>query len=97
MIDMTSLTGMAAAFCTTLSFVPQVIQILRSGNTDGISLSMYSIFTLGVSLWMIYGVIREDLPIFIANGVTLLLTLTVLGLTVTKRIKGRTPSTKTPE
>lgn len=89
MTDTVTLIGMAAAFCTTLSFVPQVVHIIKSKNTDGISLYMYSIFTLGVALWVIYGVIRDDLPIYLANGLTLMLTLSVLGLTLKGRLQGR--------
>lgn len=80
-----SLIGMAAAFCTTCAFVPQVVHILRTGNVDGISLGMYSLFTLGVLLWLIYGVALNDLPIILANGVTLVLAATVLSLTLHKK------------
>jgi MtN3 and saliva related transmembrane protein len=89
--------GIAAACCTTLSFVPQVIHILRSGKTDGISLGMYSLFTLGVSLWFIYGIIRDDMPVYTANGVTLVLTLAVLGLTLKERLKGHNRPANTPD
>ncbi len=89
MIDTTSLIGLTAAACTTLSFVPQVIHILRSRNTSGISLGMYLIFTVGVALWAIYGLIRDDLPVLLANGLTLLLTLSVLILTLRGRFYDR--------
>ncbi|MEH6579353.1 MAG: SemiSWEET transporter [Amphritea sp.] len=87
MNDIVSLIGMGAAFCTTLSFVPQVLQIIKSRDTAGISISMYSIFTLGVFLWVVYGFVREDLPVFLANLLTLILTLSVLGLTLKSRLK----------
>ena len=87
MFDPIALTGLAAAFCTTLSFVPQVVQILKSGDTAGISLGMYALFTLGAGLWITYGLLREDLPVYLANGVTLLLCLAVLGLTVKGRLQ----------
>ena len=77
--------GLAAAFCTTAAFVPQVMQILKTGNVDGISLSMYSIFTLGVALWLTYALIIGDLPMLIANVVTLLLAGCVLVLALRKR------------
>ncbi len=81
--------GMAAAFCTTCAFVPQVLHILRTGNVEGISLGMYSIFTLGVLLWLIYGLALSDLPIILANGITLMLATTVLGLTLHKKRQQR--------
>lgn len=80
-----TLIGFMAAFCTTVSFVPQVIHILRTGNVDGISLLMYSIFTTGVSLWLLYGFLVDDMPMMAANLITLILALMVLGLTIYKR------------
>ncbi|WP_261844140.1 SemiSWEET family sugar transporter [Aliamphritea ceti] len=84
-MDNTTIIGLTAAFCTTASFIPQVIQILRTGNVDGISLLMYSIFTFGVAMWLTYGIIVEDLPMLLANLITLILALSVLILTLYKR------------
>ncbi|GGO83537.1 hypothetical protein GCM10011348_27550 [Marinobacterium nitratireducens] len=84
-----TLIGLAAAFCTTAAFVPQVLRILRTGNVDGISLSMYSIFTLGVLLWLGYGIVLRDLPMILANLVTLILAAAVLGLTLRTRLRVR--------
>ncbi|MGH8370487.1 MAG: SemiSWEET transporter [Gammaproteobacteria bacterium] len=72
--------GLAAALLTTIAFVPQVIRSWRSRDTRAISLPMYSVFTLGIGLWLVYGLMLHDLPITLANGVTLLLALTVLVL-----------------
>ncbi len=83
------LIGLAAAFCTTAAFVPQVVLILRTGNVDGISLGMYSIFTVGVMLWLSYAVLLGDLPMLLANVVTLLLALIVLVLVIRHRLKRR--------
>ncbi|RDE24425.1 hypothetical protein DV711_02225 [Motiliproteus coralliicola] len=87
MDDLIHYIGMAAALCTTLSFIPQVIHILRNRETSGISLGMYVTFTFGVSLWVIYGFARSDMPVLLANAVTLVLTLSVLGLTLKERIR----------
>ena len=84
-MDITTLIGLTAAFCTTAAFIPQVIQILRTGNVEGISLLMYSIFTCGVAMWLTYGIILEDLPMLLANLITLILALAVLILTIRKR------------
>lgn len=76
----TELVGLAAAFLTTLAFLPQVLHTIRTRSTHDISLRMYSLFTLGVFLWLIYGLILRDVPIIGANVVTLLLSGTVLVL-----------------
>nr|WP_067298250.1 SemiSWEET transporter [Marinobacterium profundum] len=88
-MDNTTLIGMIAAVCTTAAFVPQVLQILKSGNVDGISVAMYSILTFGVAMWLIYGIILQDLPMFLANLVTFLLSSSVLTLTLRKRYQNR--------
>ena len=84
-MELLSFLGFAAALCTTAAFVPQVLQILKTGNVEGISLGMYSIFTLGVALWLSYATLIGDLPMLLANLVTLLLAGLVLGLTLHKR------------
>lgn len=70
--------GFAAAVLTTASFVPQVVLTLRTGDVSGISLGMYSVFTLGVALWLVYGILLGEWPIALANAVTLTLALTIL-------------------
>ncbi len=78
---MTSITllGLVAALFTTAAFVPQVVKTWRSGSSSDLSLGMYGLFAVGIVLWLIYGVLIRDLPVVLANGVTLLLVLTVLG------------------
>jgi MtN3 and saliva related transmembrane protein len=63
--------GYAAATLTTVSFVPQAIKTLRSGDTAAISLRMYLLFTSGIALWGVYGLLRGDGPLIVANAVTL--------------------------
>ena len=72
--------GYAAAVLTTSSFIPQAVMTIRSRNTRGISLAMYVIFTVGVALWLVYGIAIESWPMILANTVTLGLAGTVLGL-----------------
>ncbi len=84
-MDQTTLIGLLAATCTTAAFVPQVIAILRTGNVDGISVMMYSIFTVGIALWLSYGILVNDLPMLLANAISLLLAISVLSLTIYKR------------
>lgn len=70
--------GFIAAFCTTISFVPQVLMVYKSNDTSALSLSMYSIFTIGVALWLIYGIIKFDMAIITANTLTLALAISIL-------------------
>jgi MtN3 and saliva related transmembrane protein len=72
--------GFFAASLTTLSFIPQAVLVVRTGNTQGVSLLMYTLFTIGVSGWLIYGVLTSALPIILSNSVTLCLALIILNL-----------------
>jgi len=79
------LVGYAAASLTTLSFIPQAMHSWSTRNLSGISLSMYSLFTLGVGLWLLYGIALESWPIILANALTLALAGSVLVLKVRHR------------
>ncbi len=70
--------GFTAAILTTLSFLPQAIKTIKTRNTKDLSLTMYSIFSIGVMLWFIYGIFINDLPVIIANAVTLVFALVIL-------------------
>jgi len=74
--------GYAAALLTTASFVPQAIMTIRTRNTTGISLAMYVIFTIGVALWLVYGIALGSGPMMVANTVTLALAATILALKI---------------
>jgi len=63
--------GYVAALLTTVSFFPQALKTLRSGDTSGISLRMYGLFTAGIALWAVYGVCTGDGPLIAANLITL--------------------------
>ena len=75
---MDQLIGPLAAILTTISFVPQVIQVLKTKNTEGISLGMYALFVSGVFLWLIHGIMIQDWPIIASNAVTFVLASIVL-------------------
>ncbi|HSC46718.1 MAG TPA: SemiSWEET transporter [Gammaproteobacteria bacterium] len=81
-MNLERIIGLGAATLTTVAFVPQVWRSLKTHDTRGISLSMYAVFTLGVALWLAYGVLLGDLPIILANIVTLALASIVLILKV---------------
>ncbi|MDO8776560.1 MAG: SemiSWEET transporter [Burkholderiaceae bacterium] len=67
------LIGYTAATLTTVSFVPQALHSFRTKDVSGISMGMYSIFTLGITLWLVYGLLINAWPIVIANVITLAL------------------------
>lgn len=72
--------GFAAAFLTTISFIPQAIMTIRTRNTRGISRGMYIMFTVGVAFWLVYGFALNSWPMILANTVTLALAGTILAL-----------------
>jgi len=83
MLEHSSITdglGYAAAALTTGSFVPQAVLTLRTRDVSGISLAMYASFTIGVALWLAYGVALGQWPIVVANTVTLGLAAVILSV-----------------
>ena len=72
--------GYFAASLTTIAFIPQVWQTWKTRHTQDISLRMYILFTCGVGLWLVYGLLLGAWPIIAANAVTLVLAGTVLVL-----------------
>ena len=72
------LIGYCAAALTTLSFLPQAWHTWRTRDVRGISLGMYSAFTLGVALWLVYGLLVGAWPVVLANAITLALASGIL-------------------
>lgn len=70
--------GFAAAFCTTIAFVPQAIKVYKTKHTKDISLVMFLLMNLGIVLWLIYGLMLNSYPIIIANAVTIVLAFYIL-------------------
>ncbi|WP_320018397.1 SemiSWEET transporter [Labilibaculum manganireducens] len=77
-----SILGFAAAFCTTVSFIPQALRVIKTKQTKDLSLVMYSMFNIGILMWLIYGVLIDAWPVIIANVITLGLTLIILVLKI---------------
>lgn len=77
-MDAGNLLGMIAGTLTTAAFVPQVVKIWRTRSTHDISLGMFALFSSGLVLWLVYGVVIGSLPIVVSNIVTLALALTIL-------------------
>lgn len=77
-VNLITIVGLAAAFCTTISFLPQAIKTIRTKDTSSISLSMYALFAFGTLLWFLYGLFSSNLPVSLANGVTLVFATIIL-------------------
>ncbi|MCW7472478.1 hypothetical protein CH354_09145 [Leptospira levettii] len=75
---MENLIGYVAAFLTTVSFLPQVLRVVMTKQTRDISRNMYIMFFFGVVLWFVYGVLKSDFPIILANVVTLFFVTIIL-------------------
>jgi MtN3 and saliva related transmembrane protein len=69
-----------AAILTTAAFVPQALHIIRHKETKAISLLMYVAFASGVALWLVFGVMIWNWPMIVANAITLMLTLAIVGM-----------------
>ena len=74
--------GYLAATLTTVSFLPQAILTIKTKDTESLSLSMYSLFTVGVFLWLIYGVYISDKAIIFANAITFVLAASILSFKI---------------
>ena len=70
--------GLFAGFCTTVSFLPQVIRTLKTRHARDLSAAWLFIFGLGTALWLTYGILKSDVAVAGANGVTFLLVLTLI-------------------
>ncbi len=81
-MSISEIISYCAAFLTTISFLPQAILTLKTKNTRSLSLSMYSLFTMGVLLWLIYGVQKNDYAIIYANAITFLFSISILGFKI---------------
>lgn len=70
--------GIAAAVLTTTAFAPQAIQAWRTRSTKDVSLAMFSLMVSGIVLWLVYGLLINDLPLIVANAITLVLAGSIL-------------------
>jgi MtN3 and saliva related transmembrane protein len=77
-MDWRTVAGLIAAFCTTISFLPQAVKTIRTKDTSSISKAMYSIFSFGTLMWLIYGLSTGNTPVILANAVTLVFSLIIL-------------------
>ena len=74
-----TILGLLAAACTTGSFIPQVIKTLKTKHTKDLSLATFSVLSVGLLLWLVYGLITRDVPLIAANSISLVLGLIIVG------------------
>jgi MtN3 and saliva related transmembrane protein len=84
-VPLDSLIGGVAAFCTTLSYVPQLKKVWTTGETRDLSLKMLLILGAGLALWIVYGLLRSDLVIIAANAVSLTLLTCIVAFKLRER------------
>ena len=79
-MDVTTIIGLTAATLTTIAFIPQVTKIWKTKSAKDVSLGMFVVFCTGVALWLAYGIMLGEVPIRIANTITLILGLAILAM-----------------
>jgi len=84
--DVVELIGFAAAFLTTIAFIPQVVQVWKTNSVEGLSLTTYIIFVIGVFLWFLYGLNIGSLSMIIANSITVVLALVIIYFIIKSKI-----------
>jgi len=72
-MDFTTVTGLSAAVCTTVSYFPQLKKCWTTGSAGDLSLRMFLILATGIALWIVYGSLLGDVVIILANSVSLCL------------------------
>jgi MtN3 and saliva related transmembrane protein len=77
-MDLLIYTGYIAGICSTVAFIPQVRKTWNSGSAKDISWGLLALLFTGVSLWVVYGVINQDIPIIAANTITGMLVASLL-------------------
>ena len=81
-MSLADIIGFIAATLTTISFLPQALRVWRTRETRGISLGMFSVFSTGAALWVLYGLLAPSYPVLIANSVTLVFAVSILVMKV---------------
>lgn len=77
-MNLINIIGIVAGICTSASLLPQLIKIIKEKKVEDLSLGMFLSLIIGVSLWIVYGVMRDDMPIIFTNAFSFLLNLAIL-------------------
>lgn len=80
MIGWTEILGLVAGACTTAAVTPQIWKAWKTEEVEDVSIGMYLVLITGLALWLVYGIIKSDIPIIATNGTALLLNLFMLYL-----------------
>lgn len=88
-MELTNWVGTLAGVLTTIAFIPQVIKTWQTRSARDISLLMFLLFSTGVLLWLIYGILLNAIPIIIANGITLALSASILWMKIRDQLNER--------
>jgi MtN3 and saliva related transmembrane protein len=89
--DSITILGWIAAFLTTASTLPQAIETMSSRKTNGISLLMYILFVIGVAFWGVYGLLKPDNIVLVANFITFIFASITLGFKINNVATGKEP------
>jgi len=81
-MDSVTALGLVAAALTTSSFIPQVLKVWRTKSADDLSYGMFAFYSGGIWLWLVYGLLLRDVPLIVANGITFVLSMTILLLKI---------------
>jgi len=85
----TVIIGYFAGFCTAIAQFPQAVKVIKTGDTQSISVGMYFIMTLGIASWFFYGVLLNNLPMIIANGACLIPSFYIMFISTRNLIKSK--------
>jgi MtN3 and saliva related transmembrane protein len=88
-MDYIQALGLGAAFFTTIANIPQTIKVIRTGSTKSLAASTYAMLFLGMALWVAYGIIREDIPVILANAIAGILCGIILFMKLWHKYKSR--------
>lgn len=84
-MDLITILGLVAGTLTTIAFLPQLMKTWKTKSAKDVSIEMLIVFSIGVFLWLIYGIYLQALPIILANSLTLIFNLIILGLKIRYR------------
>lgn len=87
--DLATITASLAGICMAVCQVPQAVKLFRDGNTDGVSIGMQVVLTLGIAFWLITGILLSNVPMWLSNGTCLVFCLYVDYKCIVNRIGGR--------
>lgn len=77
-MDFITILGFTAGICVTISVVPQIVKVWKTKKVKDISLLTFGILTFGIALWIVYGILKKDIPILVTNSISFLLNILMI-------------------